>query len=104
MSLNVFRSIIHFDIGLYFFYKGQPQNAVPHFQQQSLPTEDFPYLRVTRKRLDGYLKGLGLLTLDKKSQDMESTEPRFLQIEKLLRTADYEKLQFLLEKDFGLKE
>jgi len=104
ISTEIFRSIIHFDIGIYFFYKGQIQNAITHFQQQNLPTEDFPYLSIKREKLDGYLMGLGLLASGKKSPETESTEPKIVKIAKLIRRGDFPKLKVTMGHEFVLED
>lgn len=102
ISSDLFNSIIHLDVGVYYFYKGQLENAITHFQQQTIPTENFPYLKITQEKLNGYLKGLGLQRLENQSEQLEPLEPETVRIAKLVWKGEMEKLKETMLLDFAI--
>ena len=59
-SSKSFCSMIHLDMGIYFLYKGQTMESIQHFVKQEFPLENFPYLRITPEKLNGYMRALEL--------------------------------------------
>jgi len=97
---TAFASLIHLDIGIYLLYKGQLTEAVPHFVKQELPLENFPYLRITKEKLDGYLKALGLQRHPEvESENQDIGDCKIVQVGKLVRKGDFEKLNEMLNLD-----
>jgi len=78
-----FDSMIHLDLGVFLLYKGDTPNAILHFEKQRIPLENFPFLKISKPKLEGYLRAVGLLTTF--DQTLENNKV-------LTRNLDYDKL------------
>ena len=104
-NLKTFASMIHLDIGIYLLYKGQLTEAIEHFVEQKLPLENFPYLKITKEKLDGYLKALGLLIpTSNHLNDFDLGECKMVKIGKLVRKGSYGKLKRMLNLDLVIED
>jgi len=100
---STFYSMIHLDLGIFLLHKGNSLEAVVQFQKQSIPVENFPYLKITKYKLDGYLRAVGLLTtFDQKLEDNKIIprsldHDRMLEIAKLVKKGQTFKLKKLIK-------
>lgn len=61
MARITFESLVHFELSVYWLYKGSLSEASHHFKsQKSKPEQYSPYLKITSVKMDGYRKALGL--------------------------------------------
>ncbi len=98
-SVKSIFSMIHLDIGIYLLYKGQLHDAIEHFVHQELPLKDFPYLRMTKEKLDGYLNAVGLLVPVRCEDHLDLGDCQMVQIAKQVRKGNFSKLKGMLDLD-----
>lgn len=61
MARTVFESLVHFELSVYWLYKGHISDASHHFKsQKSKPEQYGPYLKISAVKMDGFKKALGL--------------------------------------------
>lgn len=82
-----FESIIHLDLGIFLLHKGSSAEALVHFQQQQMPLENFPFLKISKRKMEGYLRSVGLLTTFDQTLEDSKVTPRSLDHAKMLESA-----------------
>lgn len=97
-----FESIIHLELGIFLLYKGATADSIIHFQKQRIPLENFPFLKISKVKLEGYLRAVGLLTTfdqtleDSKVIPRSLDHPKMLEVSLVLRKGLNPKLKKLL--------
>jgi hypothetical protein len=81
---KAFDSIIHLDLGIFLLHKGDCHGAVAQFEQQNIPVENFPFYKISKAKLEGYLRAVGLLKTFDQSLEDKKVLPRSLDHEKLV--------------------
>lgn len=79
-----FESMMHLDLGVFLLHKGSSAESVVHFQKQEIPVENFPFLSISKSKLDGYLRAVGLLTTFDQGLEDSKVIPRSLDHGKVL--------------------
>lgn len=61
MTRTVFESLVHFELSVYWLYKGVIADASHHFKSQKSKSEQYsPYLKISNTKMDGFKKALGI--------------------------------------------
>ena len=103
---RLFSSMLHLDLGIYLLYEGSREDAAEHLKSQKIPTENFPYLKISPKKLEGFLAAVGAFEVLPANRNEMGTpcldHEKTAEIARLLLEGDYKKIVSMFPCDVEL--